>query len=181
MGRLLVKNSFRHGREVNHHIYRKWQTIASLLSFVVLCVNSVLHAIRRRREKANVKWREKLITRPFSSFLPFAVRRKRIYSTVSFFPFFSFLPKVLLAFMAIPWESLATTGFYFLNQPWREHILYSCAVNVKYRFYFCRISQVNMTTSLMVLEFKQYLGFRGRTSLLALLASSVTCNVNFSE
>ena len=49
--------------------------------------------------------------------LPFAVCRKRIYSTVSFFPFSSFLPKVLLAFMAIPWESLATTGFYFLNQP----------------------------------------------------------------
>ena len=49
--------------------------------------------------------------------LPFAVCRKRIYSTVSFFSFFSFLPKVLLAFMAIPWESLATTGFYFLNQP----------------------------------------------------------------
>ena len=47
----------------------------------------------------------------------FAVCRKGIYSTVSFFPFFSFLPKVLLAFMAIPWESLATTGFYFLNQP----------------------------------------------------------------
>ena len=49
--------------------------------------------------------------------LPFAFCRKRIYSTVSFFLFFSFLPKVLLAFMAIPWESLATTGFYFLNQP----------------------------------------------------------------
>ena len=49
--------------------------------------------------------------------LPFAVCRKRIYSTVSFFAFFSFLPKVLLTFMAIPWESLATTGFYFLNQP----------------------------------------------------------------
>ena len=112
--------------------------------------------------------------------LPFSVYRKLVYSTVSFFPFFSFLPKVLLAFMAIPWESLATTGFYFLNQPWREHILYNCAVNVKYRFYFCRISQVNVTTSLIVLEFKQYLGFRGRTSLLALLASIVTCNVNFS-
>ena len=49
--------------------------------------------------------------------LPFAFCRKRIYSTVSFFPFFSFLLKVLLAFMAIPWESLATTEFYFLNQP----------------------------------------------------------------
>ena len=49
--------------------------------------------------------------------LPFAFCRKCIYSTVSFFPFFSFLLKVLLAFMAIPWESLATTEFYFLNQP----------------------------------------------------------------
>ena len=80
-GRLLVRTDhFRHVREVNHHIYGKWQTIASLLSFVVLCVNltceqallfarssearfaplnrracsqasvnSVLHAIRRRR------------------------------------------------------------------------------------------------------------------------------------
>ena len=36
--------------DVNHHIYGKWQTIASLLLFVVLCVNSVLLAIRLRRE-----------------------------------------------------------------------------------------------------------------------------------